>query len=259
MGGEKGRRVLVIQNVAIEGPGVIGPAMAAAGWELDTRMMADRRVALPSSLRGYQVLIILGGPMNVYELEAYPYLRQVDELVAQGLERELPMLGLCLGAQILAKNLGATVVRNRVPEIGWYPVQLTPQGRKSPLFAGLPERFPVFQWHEDRFHIPEGALHLATTDACAEQAFSHGGRVFGLQFHPEVTTPMVISWLAAYREDLAAFAGPETAAGIAPGRAGPAHNIERHTQELEAAHYRRAAQLARNWLAVCEAVTQAID
>jgi GMP synthase-like glutamine amidotransferase len=253
MSDKNDRRVLVIQNVAIEGPGVIGPAMTAAGWELDTRLMDSRQTDLPSSLQGYQAMMILGGPMNVYEMETYPYLRHVDKLVVQGLERDLPMLGLCLGAQILAKNLGATVMRNRIPEIGWYPVRLTAHGRISPLFAGFPECFPVFQWHEDRFQIPHGAIHLATADACAEQAFSYGQRIFGLQFHLEVTTPMVISWLTAYRGDLAALAGPRVVNGTEPDQAaGLAHDIECRTREFEDAHYRRGAKLAHNWLAVCE-------
>jgi GMP synthase-like glutamine amidotransferase len=238
---KKARRALVIQNVEIEGSGVIGHTMCRAGWELDLRMMEDPRVVLPLSLRGYQALIILGGPMNVYETKTYPYLYQVDELVTQGLYAGVPMLGICLGAQILAKNLGAPVVRNDKPEIGWYDVQLTRQGLESPLFAGLPDHFPVFQWHGDRFYIPEGALHLAASEDCTEQAFSYDDRVFGLQFHLEVTVQMIGTWLAAYHDEILDFGG---AAAVA--------ETERFTRKLWVSHYRRALRLARNWLAVCD-------
>ncbi|MBE0467296.1 MAG: type 1 glutamine amidotransferase [Candidatus Desulforudis sp.] len=236
----KGAQALVIQNVAIEGVGILGPAMREAGWELDTRLMEGGNGYLPPTLSGYQALIVLGGPMNVYETDTYPYLQQVDELVAQGLETGIPMLGLCLGAQLLAKNLGASVVRNPVKEIGWYSVQLTEAGTGSPLFAGLPERFPVFQWHGDRFHIPQGAMHLATAPDCAEQAFSYNDRVFGLQFHLEVPTEMISTWLDVYHDEIVEFGGPTAAEGIM-------HD----TRNLEMAHYRRARQLAQNWLAIC--------
>lgn len=236
----KGARVLVIQNVAIEGSGLIGTTMQEAGWELDTKLMEDGRDSLPPTLKGYHALIILGGPMNVYETDSYPYLRQVDELIAQGLAGGVPMLGLCLGAQLLAKNLGAPVVRNPVQEIGWYAVKLTPQGMASPLFAGLPGDFPVFQWHGDRFHIPVGGAHLATAPDCAEQAFAYGDRVFGLQFHLEVTGEMISIWLHAYLDEIVAFGGPKAA-----------EEIMRTTRILEPGHRQRALLLARNWLEIC--------
>lgn len=204
-------RALVVQNVEMEGPGLLQPVMESAGWQLDIRVMDRPGAELPDNLRGYSALVILGGPMNVYEEEEYPYLRQVDKLIKEALVRGLPALGICLGGQLMAKALGAPVTRNPVQEIGWYNLTLTPQGKESPLFSGLPEEFPVFQWHGDTFAIPAGAAHLATSRSCANQAFSYGRNLFALQFHPEVTPEVIESWARAYADELEEFGGPGAA------------------------------------------------
>lgn len=198
---------LVVQNVEIEGPGLLRGEMAKAGWGLDIRVMDLPGADLPGSLTGYQALMILGGPMNVYEEEAYPYLRDVDLLLKEAVKKRLPVLGICLGGQLIAKALGAPVTRSPVREIGWYTLRLTPEGLRSPLFTGLPEELPVFQWHGDTFALPEGASHLAATAGCANQAFSYGGTVFALQFHLEVTPEIITAWAEAYADELEEFGG----------------------------------------------------
>lgn len=244
MGGIK-VQALVVQNVAIEGPGLLKPAMEEAGWYPDIKLMDDRKTVLPSSLEGYRALILLGGPMNVYEEEAYPYLPHVDILIKEAIDRSLPVLGICLGGQLIAKALGAPVTRNPVREIGWYPLRLTAVGKNSPLFAGLPEEFYVFQWHEDTFSLPSGAIHLATSHDCVNQAFALGNNIFGLQFHVEVTDQMIETWAQAYTDELEEFGGQDA----------PARLIAETSARWE--EYRQVAGcFLRNWLTILAETTR---
>ncbi len=126
--------------------------------------------------------------MNVYEEAEYPWLAAEKAFIAAAIGAGKPVLGICLGAQLIAAVLGGTVSKGPQPEIGWYPVELTPAGRELPLFAGFPDRFTALHWHGDTFSIPPGATHVASSAACANQAFAYdGGRVVGLQFHLEET------------------------------------------------------------------------
>ncbi|TDA68706.1 MAG: type 1 glutamine amidotransferase [Clostridia bacterium] len=207
-------RALVIQNIAIEGPGTLGPALERAGWQLEVRQMDRPGASLPQDLRPYQALVVLGGPMGADDHDQYPYLAVVKQTIREAVARGLPVLGICLGAQLIARALGAEVYRNPVQEIGWFTLRLTPAGRRSPLFAGLPEEFPVFQWHADTFDLPPGATHLASTPTCPNQAFALGARVFGLQFHLEVTQEMAKAWRQAYADDLPQGGGGQKRSGL---------------------------------------------
>lgn len=230
---------LVVQNVEIEGPGFLRGEMERAGWSLDIRVMDRPGEDLPGALSGYNALIILGGPMNVYEEESYPYLRDVDLLIKEAVKKGLPVLGICLGGQLIAKSLGAPVTRNPVREIGWYKLRLTPEGLRSPLFTGLPEEFPVFQWHGDTFTLPDGATHLATTTGCANQAFSYGGNVFALQFHLEVTSEIINTWADDYADELEEFGGP-----------GAAGRMVAETGAIWKEYEQVSNQLLANWTAI---------
>jgi len=216
-------RALVVQNVALEGPGLL----AGAGWELDVRLMEDPSARLPGDLAGFQALVVLGGPMGANDDDAYPYLVPVVNLIRQAVERGIPALGICLGAQLMARALGSAVRPNAVREIGWYRVGLTEDGRISPLFAGLPAELSVFQWHGDTFDLPAGAVHLAQAPACVNQAFSFQDRLFALQFHLEVTPEIIDSWVKA--DELARCGEVDLAA-----------QIERKTEELWAAYREQA-------------------
>lgn len=140
-------------------------------------------------------LIILGGPMNVYETDRYSYLRMEDRLIKEAVEKDVPILGICLGAQLIAKALGARVIKNKEKEIGWYPLKITEEGSKDRLFKHFNSEETVFQWHGDTFEIPNGAVHLAESTLCTNQAFRYGHNVYGLQFHIEVTSQMILEWL----------------------------------------------------------------
>ena len=125
--------------------------------------------------------------MNVYEEQGYPWLAAEKRLIAEAIAQQKIVLGICLGAQLIADVLGARVYRNSQPEIGWFPISLTENADASPVLKDLPGRFSAFHWHGDTFDIPAGAVRLARSDACTNQAFMYGQRVIGLQFHLEST------------------------------------------------------------------------
>jgi GMP synthase-like glutamine amidotransferase len=138
--------------------------------------------------------------MNVYEEDRYPFLKCEDLFIKETIQRGKRILGICLGAQLIAKALGSTVTKSPVKEIGWCEVSLTEEGLKDPLFTALPKAFPVFQWHEDTFETPKLGTRLATSTAVPNQAFRYGDNAYGLQFHLEVTMEMIREWTDEYGE-----------------------------------------------------------
>ena len=204
--------VLVLRHMPREDLGAIASHLSNAGltWEyLDTIGKADSapaEIAKPD-LRRLAGMIVLGGPMNVDEVEKYPVLGQELQWIREVLTLGLPLLGVCLGAQLLAKALGARVYPNQVKEIGWYELEMLPATAEDPLFAGCAQRGTVFQWHGDTFDLPPGARRLARSAQCRHQAFSYGPAAYGLQFHIEMTAEMIDDWLAAPENcaELAAF------------------------------------------------------
>jgi len=190
--------ILIVKHIGIEGPGSLGEFFNNTSWQVSiVEIGAGEK--LPDSLQGLQALIVLGGPMNVYEEAQYPFLKEEDTFLREAIKRKIPVLGICLGAQLLAKACGAAVTQNPEKEIGWYRLRLTDKGRQDPFFEGLPERFSVFQWHEDTFEVPAGAALLAEGDTCHNQAFRFGENAYGLQFHIEVTPEMIASWFCSYQ------------------------------------------------------------
>jgi GMP synthase (glutamine-hydrolysing) len=131
-------------------------------------------------------LIVMGGPMGVYDEDMFPWLIKEKEFILEAIRQDKKVLGICLGAQLIASSLGAKVYPNAQKEIGWFPVQLTAAGKATPIFQSFPGQFEVFHWHGDTFDLPEGAHWLIESDACKHQAFSFGKHVLGLQFHLEV-------------------------------------------------------------------------
>jgi len=150
-----------------------------------------------------RALIILGGPMHAYEEERYPFLRWERTIIRAAVEESVPMLGICLGAQLIAAALGAAVYPGQVQEIGWYPISMTPYGQVDSLLGYLPQSVTVFQWHGDGFDLPTGALRLAASANYENQAFRFGKNIYGLQFHLEVTHPMIERWMDERSKDLA--------------------------------------------------------
>ena len=193
------KHILIIKHVEQEGPGLIEDIFAANGWTLRV-IELSRGEKLPSDFDEAGALVVLGGPMNVYEEKQYPFLQEEESLIRKALIEEVPVLGICLGAQLLAKTCGARVKKAPQKEIGWYKVEKTGDGKKDILFNAGADRIQVFQWHEDTFDVPEGAVLLAEGKDCKNQAFRVGQNAYGLQFHIEVTEDVIRSWFQSCEE-----------------------------------------------------------
>jgi GMP synthase (glutamine-hydrolysing) len=209
--------VWVVRQVQHEGLGTIADALQRnhVPW-VTIDAFAD--TLPPFDLKNISGLIVMGGPMNVDEVDRFPFLAEEVRWLEQAVAANLPVLGVCLGSQLLAKSLGRRVYANRIKEIGWYEIELLPAAATDPLFRDLlPSPFvgegsgvrgvegdsrrrpsshlTVFQWHGDTFDLPAGAVQLARSPNCENQAFRFGDRAFGLQFHMEVTAEIIADWL----------------------------------------------------------------
>ncbi len=198
--------ILVLQQVPHETLGTLERCLGDAGlaWryvELFRRIPDDLDVA------GAAGMVVLGGPMEVGHTDRYPFLSLEIEWIRQALDGELPLLGICLGAQLLAKVLGARVCPNAIKEIGWYEIDLTPEAAEDKLFGGCGPRQTVFEWHGDTFDLPGGAVLLAKSELCPHQAFRYRSAAWGVQFHVEMTAAMIDLWLddPRNRRELAAL------------------------------------------------------
>ncbi len=209
-------RLLVFQHVPHEILGTLDPLLRAAGFRIRYMNFGRTPDAVPD-LDRYHGLIVLGGPMNCDEVHRHRHLVTEVDTIQRALADGKPVLGICLGSQLLARALGARVTKNPVKEIGWYDVSATPAGREDVLFRHFAASERIFQWHGDTFEIPDRAVHLATSADCVNQAFRHGDNAYGLQFHLEVDAPMIMRWLHApvNRRELDTLAGKIDPAAIA--------------------------------------------
>jgi GMP synthase (glutamine-hydrolysing) len=192
-------QVLIIKHIEIEGPGLIEYCLNQKSVSYQV-LSLDSGVRLPKP-EDFTHIVLLGGPMNVYEEDRYPFLKDEDLFIKEAIQRGKSILGICLGAQLMAKALGAKVFKAPGKEVGWYDVSLTRIGSRDPLFSDLPKTFPVFQWHEDTFEIPKAGRLIATSSPISHQAFRYGENAYGLQFHLEVTEEMITEWVETYGEE----------------------------------------------------------
>jgi len=196
------RRVYIVQNGRGEPPGQIVDY-------LDWHSVGFRILPLfhacesPPEIDWREVcgLVALGGPMNADDVASFPYLLWERDWLGEAIRREIPALGVCLGAQLLARALDARVYPNPVREIGWHTVTLTVACESDPLFVGATSPATVFQWHGDTFDLPPGAVLLASGATCHHQAFRYGENAWGLQFHIEVTPQLIRSWMELAEEN----------------------------------------------------------
>ncbi|MCZ7398624.1 MAG: type 1 glutamine amidotransferase [Candidatus Methanoperedens sp.] len=152
-------------------------------------------------INDFDWLVIMGGSMNIYEEEKYPWLREEKNFIAEAIAGKKIVLGVCLGSQLIADVLGGRVSKNKYKEIGWFPVSLTTDAKNSSIFSKFPGRFTAFHWHGDTFKIPPGAVRIAESEGCANQAFEYG-RVVGLQFHFEYSEKSINLMLQNCSDDI---------------------------------------------------------
>ncbi|HEY3277315.1 MAG TPA: type 1 glutamine amidotransferase [Syntrophorhabdaceae bacterium] len=188
------RKILITKHIEKEGGGLIEDFFREDGWDVAV-VELGKGEELPDSIDEYGAVFVMGGPMNVYETSPYPFLEKEERVIRKCLIAEIPLLGICLGAQLLAKTCGARVRKANHKEIGWYRLSLTEEGTEDELFKGLSRTLNVFQWHEDTFEIPHGGTLLVHGRICRNQAFRVGRNAYGLQFHLEVTAAMIEEWL----------------------------------------------------------------
>jgi GMP synthase-like glutamine amidotransferase len=190
-------RAHILQHAPSEGPGFIEQWLAERGAEV-TRTHFWESPELPDP-RSLDLLIVLGGPMSANDDAEYPWLAAEKRLIAEAVAAEVPVLGICLGAQLVAAALGARVYRGQQPEIGWFPVTAAPA---QPDMFRFPEALDVFHWHGDTFDLPEGAVLLASSELTPHQGFQLGRRTIALQCHPEMTPAVVEALIETCGEQL---------------------------------------------------------
>jgi GMP synthase (glutamine-hydrolysing) len=174
-----------LQHVPFEDLGSVKTWATHNGHRITaTRFFAGDSLPSPEQI---DWLIVLGGPMNIYEQDQFPWLAREKRFIEKAIQAGKVVLGICLGAQLVADVLGARVYRNPAKEIGWFPIEKTEAAASSALFAATPVEIEAFHWHGDTFELPAGAIHIARSEACENQAFIYAERVIGLQFHLEMT------------------------------------------------------------------------
>jgi GMP synthase-like glutamine amidotransferase len=184
----------ILQHAHCEGPGCIADWARGCGAHISTTHLY-RGEKLPDAAT-VDFLVVMGGPMNIYQDRDHPWLRGERAFIAAHVNAGKPVVGVCLGAQFLADALGSRVVQNPQVEIGCFPVNFTAEARAR--FPFLPASLPMAHWHGETFELPAGALRLATSEACANQGFVHGDNILALQCHPEVTRDDLAEWLKSF-------------------------------------------------------------
>jgi GMP synthase (glutamine-hydrolysing) len=227
-------RVAIVENTRVTHHGQVGVALHERAALIDQHRPWTGQ-PLPATPEA-DALVVFGGEQSATDDHTHPYLPDLARLMAAYSAADKPVLGICLGSQLLARAFGAKNQLGTAPEFGWTDVSLTDEGRKDPVLSAVPDSFPIFQWHSDTFTLPEGALHLATSATAHHQAFRIGRATYGTQFHFEANRPMIADWLARF---------PDLIDQMSPGWASR-HEILAETRGRQADNHGLA--LARAWV-----------
>ena len=196
----KPREVLILQHADCETPGLIADALSAAN--LQPRPVRLHRGEPLPALGDCAGLVVMGGPQSVYEQDRFPFLTAELRLLEEALKQKRPILGTCLGSQLLAAALGANVRPGPRKEIGWHELTLSPEAKEDPLLSHAPEHFTPVHWHGDIFDLPAGATRLASSQLTANQAFRYGSNAYAFLFHMELTDAMLREWVRVFAGEL---------------------------------------------------------
>jgi len=234
------KRVLILQHIEENPPGRVGDILQENMIPYDN--MCVGKDPLPD-LSIYHALIILGGTQHVYDKDKYPYTAREEAYLHRAIRQEIPCLGLCLGGQLLANAFGATVMKLPKVHIGFIREHFTEAGKKDPLYKGLPGYQLAFQWHEDGFALPVGAVPIAVHEDGANQAFRYGRHVYGLQYHVEVTIEMLDTWLhdPSLQKEFVDMYGVDIY-----------HQTEREIPHLYPIYHDHSRIMIENFLRICE-------
>ncbi len=194
-------RVLVVQNYDGAGLGQIEPVLTEAGHSIDLRHPYNGD-ALPADASEHNALIVLGGEQNALADAEFAYFPHLLDLIRGFGDKDKAVLGICLGSQLVARAYGGENILDRPMEFGWQEVRLTDEGQRDPVLSTAGNAFPIFHWHRDTFTLPEGAVHMASSDMTQNQAYRIGRAVYGTQFHFEADTRLVKQWNAQLADEI---------------------------------------------------------
>ncbi len=201
-------RIHYFQHVEFEGLGSIEEWITLSGHHLTTTSFF-KNFTFPD-VNDFDWLIIMGGSMSVHDEELYPWLKEEKEFIRKVIDAGKTVLGICLGSQLISNALGAKVIKNKEKEIGWFDIQLKPAAQEGDLFFDLGSSIKVFHWHGDTFELPQGAVHLASSEACTNQAYLYNEKVLAMQFHLEPTQQSLQKMMDRCRDDLTTGAFVQT-------------------------------------------------
>jgi GMP synthase (glutamine-hydrolysing) len=229
------KKLLVLQHEGCNGLGSLERFLLEDGFEFETLFPPTSEMA-SVALGSYAGLIILGGPMGVYERDQYPWLNEELALIRRFIDAGTPVFGICLGSQLAAAALGADVHPNGRQEIGWFDVAMSEDTVNDPLLHGLPRTFPAFHWHGDTFELPHNAVRLASSTITKNQAFRFGKVIYGLQFHLEMDLEKLLVVFESMGDRVATINHQE---------------LDAQTRIHDKAHVAMAGLVFRRWLAMC--------
>jgi GMP synthase (glutamine-hydrolysing) len=193
--------VTVLQHIDCETPGIIADCLHSAGVDIHCVRIFDG-YPIPPNLDAQAGLIVMGGPMSVYDQGRFPFLLEEQRLIEKALKDDKPVLGVCLGSQLMAATLGAEVKRGRQKEIGWHALTLMPSAATDALWQALPLRFTAYHWHGDVYDLPQGAVGLAASELTPCQGFRYGEKAYGFLFHMEVTENIIRNMVTEFSGEL---------------------------------------------------------